>query len=95
MNYIQIWLHNGDGFKVHDSYNGLLDATVTQWKHETRDSLLSLETVPGEPVTIAASDVMWWHTSTPESRAQSIHLEVALEDEHKANLTAAGRWEDS
>lgn len=60
-----------------------LDAAVEQWvsSGETRDSLLLLTTVEGEPFKVLASTVTSWLTSTPASRARTRALEAALERE--------------
>lgn len=92
--FLRVWEETGSVI-VDPAEKHSIDAAVSQWLREGRDSLLHLTTASGEEYVTRASGIQCWLLSTPEGRMRSIEIEKWTEEERKHQRAELGLgWED-
>lgn len=93
MKYIR--LYESDGYVlVHETEDPRIDAAVSRYIDNGRDTLLLLDCLDGSVYRCLASNIRSWYTSTPESRRQSLAWERDSKAEAKELRISLGIWED-
>ena len=95
MRYVVLWEKGGGRMQVIEEDHPRIDAAVSEFVNTSRDGVLNLTTVGGDPYSTLASNVHSWSLSTPEGRCSETHLEAESTAERRALRQEAGLpWED-
>ena len=94
--YLRVWDDDGS-YCVTEECESSLDAAVSLYLAEGRDSLIQITWVGGDTFKVRASLMKCWTLSTPEGRRRETEIEAERKQERDENRQAAGlpSWEDS
>lgn len=82
--WINVYDSNGSWARVFVSEESEIDAAVTRWIDEKKDSILHLRFIEGEDYCILASEIKSWYKNTKEFREREAEVTRMIKDEQKA-----------
>lgn len=83
--YLRVYDWSNGVWRVMPHEESQVDAAVTKWIEEQKDTLLHLELVEGAEAVTLASDIRSWCLSSPEIRERQRSFDAMLKDEETAS----------